>query len=442
MAQAIHQPDRIDQEAADDRRVEALVVQHQHRFVESRTRVHDEAAGAGLRRTLAEVRCDEALAVHGRQVQVTERGHRAAAAVRRQASDAGAFEEEGEQFGPGEDPRDQFAILEVVVRQRRFVLGEHPVDLVHALVRRADRLTLAEQRLRDVLQAERGEAPGRRAQRLDAVDDQPACGGREEVLLAAVLAPLHRLAAAPQQQRHLEPLRVLVQHAQVELHQVPADDRVRVMQRHPAVEALQQLRAAVAILQREVQPGSIAVGRPEHVHLALAAAFQGDGIEFAALGGLDVQRYQAQLRAIVRRRFQHGVEEHPVGVGRAGELHGRGDEALHQVALRWPDVGFVDVQAGATQALLQLNQLAMLTAVQPEHRAMLEVTEFQRTQLDVALTLQQQFHPRALLGGHEGHRGLQRQTQAPRAVVGRQPELHLGARGRVLPVPGQNEALL
>ncbi len=91
--QAFHQPDRIDQEGADDRRIEAFVVQHQHRVVQSRPRIHHVAAGAGFRRHFAEVGRDVAGAVHSRNVEVAEGRHRAAVAVRRQAVDGGAFQQ-------------------------------------------------------------------------------------------------------------------------------------------------------------------------------------------------------------------------------------------------------------------------------------------------------------------------------------------------------------
>ncbi|MCY1443175.1 hypothetical protein D9M71_595760 [compost metagenome] len=105
-----------------------------------------------------------------------EGGHRATAAVGGQAGDTGALEQKGQQFGLGEDTRDQLAVLEVVARQGGLILGKHAVDLGHALVGVVDRLALAQQGLRDILQAERRKTPGGRTQRLDAVDDQ-APGG-------------------------------------------------------------------------------------------------------------------------------------------------------------------------------------------------------------------------------------------------------------------------
>ena len=99
----------------------------------------------------------------------------------------------------GEDARHQLAIFEVVSGQRRLVLGEHAVDLRHALVGVVDRLALPQQGLGDILQTERGKAPGRRAQRLDTVDDQPALGrGKKVIATCAMLAPFHRRPGAPQ----------------------------------------------------------------------------------------------------------------------------------------------------------------------------------------------------------------------------------------------------
>ncbi|MNE27629.1 hypothetical protein D3C80_1210460 [compost metagenome] len=240
VAPPLDQADRVDQEGADDRRVQALVVQHQHRLVQAGARIHDETAGAGLRQALTEVGRDEAQAVHQRQVEVGEGRHRAAAAVGGQAGDRGPLEQERQQLGLREDARHQLAVLEVVARQGRFVLGEAAIDLRHPLVGVVDRLALPQQRLRHVLQAERGEVPGRRAQRLDAVDDQPPSGLGEEVAVAAAMfAPAHLVATAPQAQRHLQALGVIAQYAQIELHQVPADDGIGVMPRQPVVEPLQ-----------------------------------------------------------------------------------------------------------------------------------------------------------------------------------------------------------
>ncbi|MND73710.1 hypothetical protein D3C80_652910 [compost metagenome] len=257
-----------------------------------------------------------------------------------------------------------------------------------------------------------------------------------------MFAPTHGVAAAAQAQRHLQLLGVGLEHAQVELHQVPADDGVGVVLGQPLVEGLQQFGAAVAVVEPEVDAAGVAIGRTEHVHLALAAAFQGDGVELAALGGFDVQGHQPEAWAIVRRGLELRVQQQAIGVRRAAEGDRRGDETLHQVAFRRADVGFVQVDAGLAQQLVQAHQLAVLPAIETEYRAMLEVAERQRAQLCIALAAQQGFGAFALLGGNECHRGLVGQADLSRAGIGGQPELDFGPLGRIPPMPGQDETLL
>lgn len=292
MRQSLDQADRVDQEGADDRRIEALVVQHQHRFIEPRPRIHDKAAGAGFRRQVAEVGRDIALAVHQRHVEMREGRDRAAAAVGRQACDRGALQQERQQLGFPEDPRHQFAIAQVVARERRLVLPEHAIDGVHAVVRVVDRLAFAEQRLGHRFEAERREAPRSGTQRLDAIDDQPARRAGEIVLLRVVLAPFDFRTAAAEAQRHLEPPCMLDQHAQVELDQVPAEDRVGIVTGQPLVQLLQQLWPCRAVFQREIDIGRLLRHSAQHIDLALAAAFECNRIKLAECIGFDIKRHQ------------------------------------------------------------------------------------------------------------------------------------------------------
>ena len=108
--------------------------------------------------------------MHQRQVQMLEGRDRTTTAIGSQPGYRGALEKEGQQFGAGEDACYQLAILEVVARQSRFVLDEHAIDFRHALVGIVDGLAFTQKDLGDVLQAKGGEAPGRRATRLDAID--------------------------------------------------------------------------------------------------------------------------------------------------------------------------------------------------------------------------------------------------------------------------------
>ncbi len=148
MCQPLDQTDRVDQEGADDRWIKALVVQHEHRLVEPWSRIHDEAARAGLRRRFTQIRCDVALTVHQRHVEMRKRRDRATAAIGRQTRYRGALQQERQQLRLLEDARHQFAIVQVIAGQRRLVLLEHAVDGVHAVVGVVDRLAFAEQRLR------------------------------------------------------------------------------------------------------------------------------------------------------------------------------------------------------------------------------------------------------------------------------------------------------
>ncbi|MNP13877.1 hypothetical protein D3C76_1061760 [compost metagenome] len=201
-----------------------------------------------------------------------------------------------------------------------------------------------------------------------------------------------------------------MQQTQVELHQVPADDCIRVMLGHPPVEAGQQRGAVGAVVQVKIEAVGCAVGRAEHEHLTLAAAFKGDAVQLAALAGFNVQRHQAQRRAITWRRLELGIAKDALGIGLTGELYRGSDEALHQVAFGWADVRFEHLDTSGAQALLQLHQLPVLAAVQAQHRALVEVFQAQWPQLDAGLVGQQ--HPRVGLMRlrDERHRNLWRQA--------------------------------
>jgi len=437
-ARAHHQPHGVDEEGADDGRVQALIVEHEHGIVQAGLGIHDEAAGAVFAGDIAQVGRHVALPVHQRQIQVFEGGHGAAAAVGRQARHAGPFQQKGQQFGLGEDARDQLAILEVVAGQGGFVFAEPPVDLGHALVGVVDGLAFAQQGLRHVFQAERGKIPRRRAQRLDAVDDEaPGRGGKIVFLLAAMRAPLHDGAFAPQLQGYLITLGMFLEYAQVELHQVPADDGVRIVLRHPRVQAFEDLRAAVAVFQVEVALPVDAVWRPQHVDLALAAAFQRQRIQVAVGRRLDVERCQSQCGTVAGRGFQMDALARDGAV----KCHRRRNETLHQVALGRADVGLVHVDAMGAQLLFQLQQVPVLLAVQAQHGTVVEVGQGQGAQLGMAFAAQQLLRLLALLHGDEGDGRLHGQAHVAGPGIRCQPEIDLRPGAGIAPVAGEDEAL-
>ncbi|MNI54416.1 hypothetical protein D3C73_1093110 [compost metagenome] len=139
------------------------------------------------------------------------------------------------------------------------------------------------------------------------------------VIARTVFAPLHFLATASQAQRHRQAPGMLVQDAQVELHQVPANNGVGIVPGKPGVELFQQQGSGVAILQGKVHLGGVTVWRSEHVHLALTATLQGDRIQLALFGGFDIQRDQLQARPIIRGRLELGIEQQAAGVRRSSE---------------------------------------------------------------------------------------------------------------------------
>mgnify|MGYP003006653166 CR=1 FL=1 len=140
---AFNQPDGINQKGADDRRVQAFVVQHQHRIIKPRSRIHHVAARAGVRRHFAEIRRDITSAMHSRKIEMTKRCHRTAVSIHRQAVHRRPFEQKRHNFSFVEDLRHQLAIFQVISCQRRFIFGETAVNFVHSIPRVIDRFSFA-----------------------------------------------------------------------------------------------------------------------------------------------------------------------------------------------------------------------------------------------------------------------------------------------------------
>jgi hypothetical protein len=223
---------------------------------------------------------------------------RSAAPVRGQAGNRRAFQQKRQQLGLRKDARHQLAIFQVVPCKGRLVLVEAALDFIHALIGIVDRLAFAQYGTRYIFEAERRETPCGGAQRFDTVDDQSSRGACEEmVLFVTVLAPFHHCAAAAEPQRHAQLFGVLLQHTQIELHQIPADDRVGVVPFQPRVQFFEQLCAGFAVFEVEVDTAAIAiftVWRSEHIDLTLSAPFERDGIELGVRAGFDIERHQLQ----------------------------------------------------------------------------------------------------------------------------------------------------
>jgi hypothetical protein len=234
-----------------------------------------------------------------------------------------------------------------------------------------------------------------------------------------------------------------LQHAQVELHHVPADQHIRVLHGDPGVELFNQLARRGAVFKREVDLLGRLLRLAQHVHLALAAAFQRDRIQLLVGAGFDIERHHLQRRPVLRGWLELAVVDGVRALRAAAfDLHAGGDEALHQVALGRADVGLEHLDAMLAQGALQRRQLLVARRVDADHRLPFKRLQFQLAQFDAGIGVDQRGDGVALPGLGKGHRGLRGQADFLRAVVGRQPEFELRPLGGIAPVAGQDESLL
>lgn len=130
-----------------------------------------------------------------------------------------------------------------------------------------------------------------------------------------------------------------------------------------------------------------------------------------------------------------------VGVGPAAEPDRCSDEALHQVAFRRAHIGFVDIDAVFSQAFFKLQQMTVLSAIQAQYRATMEIGEGEGAQFAMAFAAQYGFRSFALFGRNECDRLLVRQAHMTRAVISRKPEFDFGTGSRISPVTGKEKTL-
>jgi len=216
-----------------------------------------------------------------------------------------------------EDAQHQLAVADVVERECGLVFLVAPLDFRHLVVVVADGLAFAEQRLRDGLEAERRKAPYGSLERIDAIDDHAAGRGREEVaLLARVRAPFDGPALPPQEERHAAVVGRLLEHPQVELDDVPADEDIRVVPLEPVVELLDHRLAGRAIDEREVHGLGWFAWRAgftrrlaQHEDDAVRQTIQCNGIKRLVLARLDVQGHHLQHRPVLGRGLEPAVDD-------------------------------------------------------------------------------------------------------------------------------------
>ena len=165
---------------------------------------------------------------------------------------------------------------------------------------------------------------------------------------------------------------MFLQHAQVKLHHVPADQYIRVVLGKPLVKLLQQLWSAGNVFQMKIQRGRIAVRRPEHIDNPLPTAFQTNAVQFAVAGGFDIQRDPLERGAIIRARLEARVND-PAVLRGAIYPDGGGDKPLHQKTFRRANVRFIERHARFAEQFFIVHQLAMGAAVEAINRLAVEI---------------------------------------------------------------------
>ena len=126
----------VDTKRADDARVQALVIEYQHRVLQPRLRVHHVSTGcAQLALVVADIGRDVTLAVQARQVKIVKGRDRATGAIHFQPGELGALDGKVDQAGMLENIPYQLAILEVVSRQLGFVFRKLATNLFRLVER-------------------------------------------------------------------------------------------------------------------------------------------------------------------------------------------------------------------------------------------------------------------------------------------------------------------
>ena len=142
-----HQPHRVNQVRADNRRIQAFIIQNQHRIVKPWPGVHHIPAGAGLWRYVPEVGGNVPCPVHAGEIEVAKGRYRAAVPVGREAVYRRALQQEWHDLGFVENLRNQLAIFQVIGGERRFIFVKASVNLIHSVPGVVNGFALAKQRL-------------------------------------------------------------------------------------------------------------------------------------------------------------------------------------------------------------------------------------------------------------------------------------------------------
>src|SRR3990172_8853515 len=126
-----------------------------------------------------------------------------------------------------EDRFDQAAILGVVASELPRLLAVEAADLADSIFRFFDPLPAPEELAGDRLEAEVLEAPGGGLQGIDAVEDRPSGNSGHSLASGSAGREDRRpVSPAPQGEGQVETLTNVLQHLEVKVHDVPAEDDV------------------------------------------------------------------------------------------------------------------------------------------------------------------------------------------------------------------------
>ena len=302
-----------------------------------------------------------------RQVEVVERGHRAALPVHPQSRQLGPAHREIDEPGLLDDCGDEPAVLDVVGREPSAVALVEADDLADPVPGVLDALAPSEHLLRDVLQLEGLERPEGGSQRVDSIEHH-ATGDTSDVRAGSGPRLQDRgLFASPRDvESRPQPAAALCDEVEIESDDVPPQNEVGVVLGEPREQPGEQGGFVRQRLDRRV----VAVNGvlAHHQHPFIVRRVQRNRVERAVEpGGLDVQRDPAQCRAEVVSP-QGGVAHLQV----AGALHrlasrreSRGHETLHEVAIGGLQVGFAGRDATRAKQVPCRHQITLAPEVEP-----------------------------------------------------------------------------
>ncbi len=338
----------VDVEGADDARVQALEIEHPDVAVQARFGLEHVAAllrDMHARVAAPHARGDEVDALELGQIEEVEGGDARRDAVRGHARELAAGEGELDEAQFLRDAEGESGIRARIQREGRQIVLVVVDDFRQAVTRRrAHRLAFAEHFARDRIERIVIHADERAAQQVDAVEHQTARDARLAAAeIALGFADSRRPRASTELERVAHTGRNPLEHAEIEIDEIPTGEHVRIERSHPGGERLERVglgRAAHGTL------GARPVVWIDDEHLIAPQAVQRYRQETLRLRiGLDVERQHARRDLDVGRAQIRILEHQTVGAGCGDSLDFTAalDAALDQVARGEAHVGFEGV---------------------------------------------------------------------------------------------------